>query len=88
MHLQEHRRLFRSVSSWLRDESGQTLVEFALIAALVAVVGVTALGALSGKFNGILGHTDNTLTCPSGYHDTPSGVVCNAAAQPGRRLAE
>jgi len=49
---------------------------------------VTALGALSGKFNGILGHTDNTLTCPSGYHDTPSGVVCNAAAQPGRRLAE
>jgi Flp pilus assembly pilin Flp len=82
-----HGRLIRWASAWLRRESGQTLVEFALIAALVAVVGVTALGALSGKFNGILGHTDNTLTCPSGYHDTPGGVVCNAAALPGR-LAE
>jgi Flp pilus assembly pilin Flp len=76
------------VSAWLRRESGQTLVEYALIAALVAVVGVTALGALSGRFNGILGHTDNTLTCPNGYHDTAAGVVCNAAARPGRRLAE
>jgi Flp pilus assembly pilin Flp len=81
-------RLFRSLSSRLRDESGQSLVEYALIAALVAVVGVTALGVLSGKFNGILNHTDNTLTCPSGYHDTSSGVVCNAAALPKRLLTE
>ena len=88
MHPRRHVRLLRSVRSRLRDESGQTLVEYALIAALVAAVGVLALGTLTGKFNGILGHTDNTLTCPSGYHDTSSGVVCNAAAQPGRRLAE
>ena len=87
MHSQRHRRLLRSLS-WVRDESGQTLVEYALIAVLVAVVGVTALGVLSGKFNGILNHTDNTMTCPSGYHDTPSGVVCNAAALPKRPLAE
>jgi len=88
LHPQRLGRLLRSLSFWLRDESGQTLVEYALIATLVAVVGVTALGVLSGKFNGILNHTDNTLTCPSGYHDTSSGVVCNAAALPKRPLAE
>ena len=43
------------MSRFVRDESGATAIEYGLIAALVAVVLVTALGALgtnlSGTFN-------------------------------------
>jgi Flp pilus assembly pilin Flp len=35
-----------------KDESGQTLVEYALIIALVSVTAVAALTALSGGING------------------------------------
>jgi Flp pilus assembly pilin Flp len=35
-----------------RDESGQTLVEYALIIALVSITAVAALTALSGGING------------------------------------
>jgi pilus assembly protein Flp/PilA len=43
------------VSRFLKDESGATAIEYGLIAALIAVVLVTALGTLgtnlSGTFN-------------------------------------
>jgi pilus assembly protein Flp/PilA len=41
-------RIVRNVSSVLRREEGQTLVEYALILALIAVALVTALGLLEG----------------------------------------
>lgn len=37
--------------SLLHDESGQDLVEYALIAALIALVAVTGLNNLSSKIN-------------------------------------
>lgn len=47
------------VSRFLKDESGATAIEYGLIAALVAVVLVTAIGALgsnlSGTFNKVAG---------------------------------
>ena len=45
------------VTRFLKDESGATAIEYGLIAALIAVVLVTALTAvgtsLTGKFNAI-----------------------------------
>jgi len=40
------------VSRFLKDESGATAIEYGLIAALVAVVLVTALGALGSNLSG------------------------------------
>mgnify|MGYP001795475586 CR=1 FL=1 len=37
------------VTRFLKDESGATAIEYGLIAALVAVVLVTALNTMSGK---------------------------------------
>ena len=39
------------VKEFLRDESGATAIEYGLIAALVAVVLVTALGAMGNKLS-------------------------------------
>jgi pilus assembly protein Flp/PilA len=40
------------ISRFLTDESGATAIEYGLIAALVAVVLVTALGAMGTKLTG------------------------------------
>jgi pilus assembly protein Flp/PilA len=51
--------LTQFLSRFSKDESGATAIEYGLIAALVAVVLVTALGAmgnkLSGTFNKVTG---------------------------------
>ena len=39
------------VKEFLRDESGATAIEYGLIAALVAVVLVTALGAMGNQLS-------------------------------------
>jgi pilus assembly protein Flp/PilA len=48
-----------AVKNFVSDESGQDLIEYALIASLVGLVAVTALGtlatAISGAFTGIAG---------------------------------
>ena len=56
--------LVRAQNSWfqLREgESGQGLVEYALIIALVSLAAVAALGFLSGKINGLFLKTGNVL---------------------------
>ena len=40
------------VTRFLKDESGATAIEYGLIAALVAVVLVTAVGAMGTKLSG------------------------------------
>lgn len=40
------------LSRFMKDESGATAIEYGLIAALVAVVLVTALGAMGTKLSG------------------------------------
>ena len=42
----------RFISRFITDESGATAIEYGLIAALVAVVLVTALGAMGNKLSG------------------------------------
>jgi Flp pilus assembly pilin Flp len=46
-------RLYLALASLRDREEGQTLVEYALILALVSVTAVAALNALSGGINGI-----------------------------------
>jgi len=43
------------VTRFLKDESGATAIEYGLIAALVAVVLVTAMGALSTQISTTFG---------------------------------
>jgi pilus assembly protein Flp/PilA len=54
------RKLLTVVKRFVRDDSGATMVEYALMVALVAavcVVAVTALGtALSGQFTTVAGN--------------------------------
>ena len=40
------------ITKFAKDESGATAIEYGLIAALIAVVLITALNALSGKISG------------------------------------
>jgi Flp pilus assembly pilin Flp len=60
----------RAQNAWFaaRDkESGQTLVEYALIIALVSLAAIVALGFLSGRINNLFsraGNSLNTVTTP------------------------
>ncbi len=47
--------------SFREEESGQTLVEYALIIALVAVACIAALGFLSGKIQALFSKAGNSL---------------------------
>ncbi|HEY2358755.1 MAG TPA: Flp family type IVb pilin [Phenylobacterium sp.] len=50
-----------AVKSFLKDESGATAIEYGLIAALVAVVLVTALGAMGNKLSGTFNKVSGAL---------------------------
>ena len=57
----------RLQNTWFRardEESGQTLVEYGLIIAIVALGAVLALGFLSGKINDLFSKTGNKLNAP------------------------
>jgi pilus assembly protein Flp/PilA len=49
------------VTRFLKDESGATAIEYGLIAALVAVVLVTALTAMGGKLAATFGAVSAAL---------------------------
>lgn len=54
----------RAQNAWFAardEESGQTLVEYALIIALVSLAAIVALGFLSGKINALFSKAGNTL---------------------------
>jgi pilus assembly protein Flp/PilA len=53
--------LSKFVSRFLKDESGATAIEYGLIAALVAVVLVTALTALGTKLSSTFDNVKNKL---------------------------
>jgi len=46
----------------VQDESGQDLIEYALVAALIALGSVSAMNTLSGKIAAALGTVGTTLT--------------------------
>lgn len=45
--------MFETMKSFLSDESGATAIEYGLIAALVSVAAITALGSLGGSLERI-----------------------------------
>ena len=49
------------VTSFLKDESGATAIEYGLIAALIAVVIVTAVGLVGTKLNGVFTQVQQAL---------------------------
>jgi pilus assembly protein Flp/PilA len=49
------------VTRFLKDESGATAIEYGLIAALVAVVLVVALGAMGTKLSGTFDKVSTAL---------------------------
>jgi len=56
--------IVRAQNAWfsLRDEeSGQTLVEYALIIAVIGIGSLVALGFLSGKITNLFNKTGNVL---------------------------
>jgi pilus assembly protein Flp/PilA len=54
-------RLMFKVWLWLRSKKGQSLVEYALILALVAIVVIVALTALGGETQNAMQNVANTL---------------------------
>ncbi|MDP3746446.1 MAG: Flp family type IVb pilin [Phenylobacterium sp.] len=50
------------VTRFLKDESGATAIEYGLIAALIAVVLVSAMGLVSGSLNTLLVGISGDLT--------------------------
>ena len=53
--------MFTTVSKLLKNEDGATAIEYGLIAALVAVVLVTALGAMGNKLSGTFNKVTTSL---------------------------
>ena len=56
--------IVRAQNAWFAardEESGQTLVEYALIIAVIALGALVALGFLSGKINDLFNKTGSTL---------------------------
>ena len=54
----------RAQNAWFSardEESGQTLVEYALIISLIALACIAALGFLSGKIQGLFSDAGNSL---------------------------
>jgi pilus assembly protein Flp/PilA len=54
----------RAQNAWFRvrdEESGQGLVEYALIIAIVSLGAVVALGFLSGKINTLFSRSGNSI---------------------------
>ena len=49
------------VTRFIKDESGATAIEYGLIAALIAVVLITALKSLSTALNGVFDKTTGEL---------------------------
>jgi pilus assembly protein Flp/PilA len=49
------------VTRFLNDESGATAIEYGLIAALIAVVLVTAMGTMGGKLSSAFGRVGTQL---------------------------
>jgi len=62
---------FRSVIELHRDESGQGLVEYVLILALVSLAALTGMGSVASRVNSAFTHIGSVL----GHYMTSSHAV-------------
>jgi pilus assembly protein Flp/PilA len=49
------------IQRFIREEDGQDLIEYALLAAIIAIGAVVAMGALSTEINTLFNDTATTL---------------------------
>ena len=49
---------------FVREENGQDLIEYSLLAAIIAVGAIGVMGTLSGSINTIFTNVSNKLTTP------------------------
>lgn len=56
--------MYKSITTFLADESGATLVEYGLIAALISIVVIAALTNVGGKIKTTFEKIDTALTPP------------------------
>ncbi|HTI87634.1 MAG TPA: Flp family type IVb pilin [Alphaproteobacteria bacterium] len=54
--------MVRILSSFVRDENGATMIEYGLIAALVSVVAIAALGQVGGNLTSMYTHVADCLS--------------------------
>ena len=57
--------MLKMISAFAKDESGATAIEYALIAALVAIGLIAALTALGASLSKIFTHVSTTLNTAS-----------------------
>lgn len=55
------KKLQRLVAKMRRDEKGATVIEYALIAALVSIAAIAAFSALGTQVNSTMTRVDNAL---------------------------
>ena len=51
--------IFRTL---MKDERGATAIEYTLIASLIAVAAITAMGKVGGKITNVLTNVSNAMT--------------------------
>ncbi len=62
-----------AIKSFLRDESGATMIEYGLVAALVSVAAIVALGLLGDSLVEIFDYVASALTGSVPVADTTAG---------------
>jgi pilus assembly protein Flp/PilA len=59
-------RMLTAAARWLRDDEAQDLIEYALLAALIALAAVVAMQAtgtsINGVFNSIVGQLNSAVS--------------------------
>lgn len=55
-------RMYLQMKSWMANEDGQDLVEYALVVALIAFGAITAMGKLSQELNSAFTQISATLS--------------------------
>jgi pilus assembly protein Flp/PilA len=55
-----------TLKSFVRDESGATMIEYGLIAALVSVAAIVALGTMGTSISGMFSRVSACLTAATG----------------------
>jgi pilus assembly protein Flp/PilA len=62
----EEEIMFNALKSFVRDESGATMIEYGLIAALVSVAAIIALGTMGTNLSNMFNHVSDCLTSAQG----------------------
>jgi pilus assembly protein Flp/PilA len=67
---QTEENMVSTLKSFVRDESGATMIEYGLIAALVSVAAIVALGAMGTSITSMFTRVSTCL------NDAVSGTTC------------